>query len=144
MFRSITHNPLSLVFIALLFLPTAAAATDLKVANAWASLPQSWENASAYFVIQNNSDKARTIVGASCEKCDYVEILRAVFKDGAMGSEKLEKMEIPAGGAGAFVPRGLSLNLVGLAALAAGEKLEVELEFKDGEKLVIEAVGREE
>jgi copper(I)-binding protein len=51
-------------------------------------------------------------------------------------------MEIPAGGAVAFVPRGLSLSLVGLPTLAAGDSVPIELEFADGEKLEIEAVAR--
>ena len=143
MFRIIVHRPLFLVLVALLLLPSVAAAADLKVANAWATLPQPWENATAYFIIQNSGKEARTIVGASCEGCDYVEIVRAVLKDGVMDSEKLEEMEIPAGGAVAFVPRGLSLNLVGLASLAADEKVKIELEFKDGEKLDFDAAGRE-
>ena len=143
MSRSVLRAPFLLLLIAILFFPGTSAATDLKVANAWASLPEAWENASAYFVIQNKGKKVRTIVGARCEGCDYVEILRAVLKDGAMDSEKLEKMEIPAGGSVAFVPRGLSLHLVGLSSLEAGETLKIELEFADGEKLEIEAVGRE-
>ena len=61
-----------------------------------------------------------------------------------MDSEKLDRMDIPAGGAVAFVPRGLYLNLVGLESLAAGETIAIELEFADGEKLEIEAVGRDD
>lgn len=126
----------------LLLLPIAASASDLTITHAWATLPQSWENSSAYFMIQNSGTKPRTIVGASSSRCDFIEILRAVLKDGAMDSEKLDEMEIPAGGAVAFVPRGLSLNLVGLKSFAAGDAITIELEFQDGEKLEMEVVGR--
>jgi len=128
----------------LLLLPFAATASDLKVSNAWASLPEAWENSSVYFIIQNSSAKARTIVGASGTCCDFIEIRRAVLKDGAMDSEKLDKMEIPGGGMVAFVPRGLSLNLAGLESLKAGESVTIELDFADGEKLKFEAVGRDD
>ena len=143
MIRSIARIPFLLSLLALLLLPIAATASDLVVANAWVSVPQPWENSSAYFVIQNNGAKPMTIVGASSSRCDWIEILRAVLKDGVMDSEKLDQMEIPAGGAVAFVPRGLSLNLVGLGSLTAGESVTIELEFADGEKLEIEAVGRD-
>ena len=144
MFRSIVRTRLLLSLPLILLLPIAAGASDLKVANAWASLPEPWENSSAYFVIQSKSSKTRTLVGASCSGCEYIEILRAVLKDGVMDSEKLDRMDIPAGGAVAFVPRGLYLNLVGLESLAAGETIAIELEFADGEKLEIEAVGRDD
>lgn len=141
-FRSFRIRALLITIALSLVLPSIAASSDLEVANAWASLPEPWENSSAYFIIQNKSSKVRTIVGASGSCCDWIEILRAVVKDGVMDSEKLDKMEIPAGGAVAFVPRGLSLNLVGLESLAAGETVAFELEFADGEKLEIKATGR--
>jgi copper(I)-binding protein len=142
MLRSIARSSLFFALPMLLLIPVTATASDLVVANAWATIPAPHENPSAYFVIQNKGAKPRTIVGASSSRCDWIEIQRAVVKDGVMDSEKLEKMEIPAGGAVAFVPRGLSLSLVGLAALAAGDPVPIELEFADGEKLEIEAVAR--
>jgi copper(I)-binding protein len=142
MLRSIARSSLFFALPMLLLIPVTATASDLVVANAWATIPEPHENPSAYFVIQNKGAKPRTIVGASSSRCDWIEIRRAVVKDGVMDSEKLEKMEIPAGGAVAFVPRGLSLSLIGLAALAAGDSVPIELEFADGEKLEIEAVAR--
>jgi copper(I)-binding protein len=53
-------------------------------------------------------------------------------------------LSTPAGGAVAFVPRGLYLNLAGLETLAAGESITIELEFADGEKLEFDAVGRDD
>jgi copper(I)-binding protein len=142
MLRSIARSSLFFALPMLLLIPVTATASDLVVANAWTTIPAPHENPSAYFVIQNKGAKPRTIVGASSSRCDWIEIQRAVVKDGVMDSEKLEKMEIPAGGAVAFVPRGLSLSLVGLPTLAAGDSVPIELEFADGEKLEIEAVAR--
>lgn len=115
--------------------------SELRVANAKVLVPESWENATAYLVIQNKGKKARKIVGGGCEGCEWVEIHRAVFRDGAMESEKLDEMEIPAGGAVAFAPRGLSLSLVGLNDVEEGTKVAFELELADGERLPIEAVA---
>lgn len=144
MLRSIIRTAFHFSLLAALLVPIAASASDLAVANAWASIPGPFENPSAYFVIQSKSTTTRTLVGASSPRCDWIEIIRAVLKDGAMGTEKLDKIEIPAGGAVAFVPRGLSLTLVGLESLAVGESVTIELEFADGEKLEVKAIGRDD
>ena len=138
-------RPIALLsLLALLLLPATATASDLVIANAWASLPEAWENSSVYFVIQSKSKKTRTILGVSGSCCDFIEILRAVLKDGAMDSEKQDKIDIPAGGAVAFVPRGLYLNLAGLESLDVGETVTIQLEFVDGEKLELDSVGRDD
>jgi hypothetical protein len=115
--------------------------SEIRVANPKVIVPESWENATAYLVLQNKGKTARKIVGGSCSGCDGVEIRRAVFRDGRMESEKLDEMEIPAGGAVAFVPRGLSLSLVGLNEVEEGATVAFEIEFADGEKLPVEAVA---
>jgi copper(I)-binding protein len=129
----------ALSFSVVLGLPLAVSANDFKIANAWVSLPAPYENPSAYLIIQNRDSKIRTITGGGCAGCDWIEIRRVAVNDGVMGSEKLETMAIPAGGAVAFVPRGLYLSLVGLSGLEAGSQLPIELEFANGEKITVEA-----
>ncbi len=141
MFRSIASAS---VLVSLVLFAASATASDLKVANAWVNMPIFDEPAPGYFVIQNRGDKPRKLVGGSSPRCEKIEIHRAVVKDGAMTSEALDEWDIPAGGAVAFIPRGLFLMLVGSKDLSEGEKIQIELEFADGEKLGIEAVVREE
>ena len=142
--RRLSFPLVSMLLPMLLLIPLSAAASDLVVSNAWVNVPDPDESPSAFFVIQNRGKEPRSIVGANSPKCDWIEIRRAVVKDGMMDSEKIEKMEIPAGGAVAFVPRGLFLSLVGLKPLASGESLAFELELADGEKLPIEAIVRDQ
>jgi len=147
--NSYGKSPFTIVGLLLcagLFLVVAnpAAASDLKVANARATVPDPYENATAYFIIQNKGSEPRTIVGGTCTGCDWVEIHRAVLKNGMMDSEKVDEMTVPAGGAVAFVPRGLSLELVGLEKIADGEKVKIELELKSGEKVEFEAVAKDD
>ncbi len=132
------------VRLSLLLLPVSATASDLTVANAWVNLPILDEPAPGYFMIQNRGKKPRKLVGGSSPRCEKIEIHRAVVKDGAMTSDALEEWEIPAGGAVAFMPRGLFLMLIGAKDLSEGETIPIELEFADGEKLGIEAVVRDE
>ncbi len=129
--------------LSLFLLPVSASASDLKVVKAWVNLPILDEGAPGYFMIQNSGDKARKLVGGSSPRCEKIEIHRAVVKDGAMTSEALDEFDIPAGGAVAFVPRGLSLMLVGSRDLTEGETIPIELEFANGERLGIEALIRE-
>ncbi len=142
MLKTTTRAIVAFALPLLLVLASPASASDLKVANAWVDLPAAYQNPSAYFVIQNKGSRARKIVGASSLRCDWIEIRRAVVKEGVMASKKIEEMEIPAGGAVAFVPRGLSLTLVGLGPVEAGDVIEIELALGDGEKLPIQAVVR--
>jgi len=127
----------------LLQFPVSAVASDLKVAKPWVNLPILDEPAPAYFIIQNRGDKPRKLLGGNSPRCEKVEIHRAVVRDGAMTSEVLDEWDIPARGAVAFMPRGLSLMLLGARDLAEGETIPIELEFADGEKLGIDAVVRE-
>ena len=141
MHRSSAWLPLLIVALSI---PISAAASDLNVGNAWISLPILDEDPHVYFAIQNRGDQPRKIVGGSSARCEKVEIHRAVLKDGVMASEVLDEMEIPAGGAVAFAPRGLFLLLVDADRLTEDESVPIELELADGEKLQIEAVVRDD
>ena len=136
--RAIFVAGLSLLFA------SSAAASDLEVANGWISLPILDEDPPLYFVIQNRGAETRTIVGASSPACEAISIRRAMVKDGQMASEGLDEMAIPAGGAVAFVPRGLFLRLSGTKKLAEGEAVPIELELANGEKLGFEAIAKDE
>jgi len=125
-------------------LATPVLASDLKIANAWVSQPIYKEDPPGYFVIQNRGSEARTIVGATSPRCESISIRRAVVKDGQMASEGLDEMQVPAGGAVAFAPRGLFLRLMSPEKLEVDETVPIELEFADGEKLAFEATVRDE
>ena len=121
------------------FLAPPALSSDLVTANARVSPPFPGEEAVLYFVIQNRGANARKIVGGSCTGCTGLEIRRDMLKDGAMVPAVLPEWEIPAGGSVAFVPRGLSIGLIGLSEISEGDLVSVELEFADGEKIAVEA-----
>ncbi len=133
----------SIAFLILLA-PATAFASDLKIANAWVSAPILDEDARAYLVIQNKGSKARKLVGASSPGAESVEIHLATIQNGPDTSEKLSDFDIPAGGAVAFVPRGLFLNLVSPKKMKEGDTLSIELELEDGEKLSFDAEVRDE
>lgn len=112
---------------------------QLKVANARVEAEPGSAFATAYFVVVSQAPEARTIVGASGACCSSIRLSRAVLREGRMASEILPEMEIPAGGAVAFVPRGLSLELDLNAPLAPGESVVLDLEFANAKPLTFEA-----
>jgi copper(I)-binding protein len=131
----------TLCILVLLSIP--ASASDLMAVNGRVTLPFADEAPSLYFAIQNRGKKARRIIGGKCSGCAAVEIRRATLQDGKMIPKRLPEWEIPAGGAVAFAPRGLSIGLIGLTGLSEGTTIEVELEFADGERIVLDALVQE-
>jgi len=132
-----------LVLALLMLAPLPAMASDLKVMKAWVSMPIADEPAPVYFMIRNMGNKPRKIVAASSAGFDRVEIHRGVVKDGQQTSERLESFELPNVGDVVFAERGLFLLLIGDAELEEDEKIEIELELGDGEKLRFEALVRD-
>lgn len=137
MHRSISS---SLALLVLVLLVAPAAAADLTAANGRVAVPLADEAPSLYFVLQNRGPTARRLIGGSCSGCEAVEIRRATLEEGMMVPKRLPEWEIPAGAAVAFAPRGLSIGLIGLSGLSDREAVAVELEFADGEKIMLEAV----
>jgi copper(I)-binding protein len=123
-------------------LPAAADEGEIRVVNGKVTLPSGGESPSVYFVLRNGGARPRTIVGASCECADRVSIrLTAISEDGQWSSEPMpDGMYVPAKGDVAFAPRGLFLRLLSPRPLATDEKVEIVLEFKDGEKVPFEAI----
>ena len=123
-------------------LPATADEGEIRVFNGKVTLPSGGESPSVYFVLRNVAARPRTIVGASCECADRVSIrLTAISEDGQWASEPMpDGMYVPAKGDVAFAPRGLFLRLLSPRPLTTDEKVEVVLEFKDGEKVPFEAI----
>ena len=138
-----SRNLILLVVLASLF-ATPALASDLTIANGWVSQPIYNEDPPGYFVIQNRGKKVRTIVGATSPRCERISIRRAVLRDGQMASDELDEMQVPAGGAVAFAPRGLFLRLMSSEDLEVDEIVPIELEFADGEKVAFDAKVRDD
>ena len=143
MSRATTSLPAMLLT---LLVAAAASASDIKVFKGRITRPIGGESPSVYFVLRNGSAETRTITGASCECAESMSVRRtAVTEDGQWGSVGMpEGMPIPAGGDVAFVPRGLFLRMMSPKSLEAGGKVDVVLEFDDGEKVPFKAVVEED
>jgi len=141
---SVFATTLATMSLLLLSAPSAQA-SDLKVLKPWVSLPLlPDEPAPVYFGMQNNGDKPRKIVGGKSPRAERVEIHRTVFEGGRETSKRIEEWEVPNGGAVSFAQGGVFLVLFGPKDLEEGEKIEIELEFANGENARFKALVRDE
>lgn len=123
--------------------PAAGDPSELVVGNAWIAMADEGSDPSLYFVIQNRGQTSRTLTGARSTRCESISIRQVVVDDGLVTSKRLREMEIPAGGAVAFVPRGLFLRLEAAELFEVGEEVPITLELTDGGSVSFEAEVRD-
>ncbi len=88
----------------------------------------------AYFHLKNNSDKAITLVNASSDISDRVEIHEHILQDGLMRMQPVtQDITVPAKGMIMFKPGGYHIMLMNLnKAIKEGENITIKLTFADG------------
>ncbi len=94
----------------------------------------------AFLVLENAGHEPDFLVAASCDCAKTVEIHRMVQADGRMKMEKMNRLEIPAGGKVELKPGGFHLMLFGVRKdLKAGATVTLELRFEHGGVVKVEA-----
>lgn len=84
----------------------------------------------AYFSIM--SATADRITGVSSPQAERVEIHNSVSRDGLATMEKVDAVELPAGQAVAFAPRGLHLMIFSPQPVAPGATFPIQIAFQSG------------
>jgi copper(I)-binding protein len=112
--------------------------------NAWVREPIAERPITgAYLTLRNPTGKPIRLTSVATPAARVSEMHRMVMKDDQMRMEKIEFIEIPAGGSVELRPGGLHLMLIDLVApLKAGGKVRIELSFDDGSSLTIDAPVR--
>lgn len=135
----------SLLFTALLIpgLASATQAQHVKASNAWIRLLPANLPAGGFVTLQNDSDQAVALRGASSAAYGSV-MLHKSSTDGGMGRmEMVDSLTVPAHGKAALSPGGYHLMLMNAPkALAVGDKVMVTLLFGDGSKSDVTFVVR--
>lgn len=136
------------VFIALLGTagPVLAHHTDdkPKVTDPWVRevLPGQ-DLTGGFLVLENAGHEPDFLVSATCDCAKTVEIHRMVQAGDRMKMEKMDRLEIPAGGKVELKPGGLHLMLFGVRKdLKAGATVTLELRFEHGGVVKVEAPVR--
>ncbi len=120
--------------------PLAAHAEELaalRLSDAWVrALPPGQPNTAAYMVVTNAGDTAVTIVSASSPIAEAVELHTSREVDGLQRMERLEQVQVAAGGKVAFAPGGNHLMLLGLSQMPApGQEVQLCLQTAGGDEL---------
>lgn len=121
----------------------AFAADGPRVSDAWArATPPGVAMGAAYLTLHGGTQPDR-LVGARTDRAETVEIHEVVERDGVARMRPVAAVEIPARAVVSLAPNGTHLMLVGLdRPLAAGDSLQVELEFAASPKQTVAVVVR--
>lgn len=94
---------------------------------------------SAYMTLTNNNDSVITLIGATSDVSDRIEIHEHVMTDSMMSMLKRDQLVIDAQSQVQLQPYGYHLMIFNLATpLVASEKVTITLQFSEGEPQQIE------
>jgi copper(I)-binding protein len=109
----------------------------LRLSDAWVrALPPGQPNTAAYLVVTNAGATPVTIVSASSPIAETVELHTSREVDGMQRMERLDQVQVAAGGNVAFAPGGNHLMLLGLSRMPApGQEVQICLQTAGGDEL---------
>ncbi|MCP5019185.1 MAG: copper chaperone PCu(A)C [Ketobacter sp.] len=130
--------------VAAMCLISAGLAPALAWAEAGLSFEQGWvravppvsTNTAGYFMLHNNTDQDRVLVGVSSGVAEVVEMHTVIEADGASTMQQLKQLVVPQQDCVVFEPGGNHIMFIGLKQpLNTGDKVTVTLTFQGGETL---------
>ena len=161
----------AIALVALLVAACSGAAGGIKITDPWArTSPMVAGAGAAYMVIENTGSTADALVGGSSDVAAAVEVHETVAMESAapmesagmgmespaasdggmapggsmMGMQKMDRLEIPAGGSVELKPGSYHIMLIGLTReLKAGEKIDITLKFEKAGDVKVTAEVRE-
>ena len=131
------------VLIACLLAGSANAHSDggIVVKDAWVrEAPPNAKVLAAYMIIENHTDKEKTLVSVSSSAFNKIEIHKTINKDGMASMEQQKELAIAAQGDVTLEPGGLHLMLFEPGStLKAGDNVAFTLKFAGGSTTMINA-----
>jgi len=122
--------------LALSYPAARAAEPGLVISQPWLRLIMPSRPAAGYFVLSNNTDRMRTLIGAASPACGALMLHRSVNENGQERMEMVMSVTVPAHGEVKFAPGGYHLMCMSpTAAAARGRSVSITLRFKDGGSL---------
>ena len=116
-----------------------------KIKNAWIRPAVKYANSALYFVMENNTTKTDTLIGAESKAAEEVEIHESFKKDNdRMGMRPAGKLTIEPKSKFEFKPGGFHVMFLGVMKdLKIGEKIDVVLILKYAGKIKVKAEVRD-
>lgn len=118
-----------------------AFANEIKIEDAYVrATPPNLPNSAAFMILKNSSDKDISLLKATSDVSNVVELHSHDMKDGMMKMYKVPKIDISAHGKTSLKPGGFHVMFIGLHhPLKVGESVTFTLEFSNGESQTITA-----
>ncbi len=115
--------------------------STVEVIDATVRVPLPGKNlTSAYFLLHNTGEEARSLVSISAEFAERAELHKHDTVDGMMRMRRVESVEIPAGGKVRFASGGYHVMLFELDRRPrTGDPLHLVLTFDDGSEQAVKA-----
>jgi hypothetical protein len=131
---------LPLAAFALLAACGAKPVDDIRVENGWiAEIPPMIAVTAALMTLYNDGDSARYLVDASSPKAERIEVHRSFVVDELARMERQPQVEIPARGSVEFSNgTGYHLMFYGTTPIRDGDRIPVDLKFRDGSVLSVD------
>ncbi|NJD22148.1 MAG: copper chaperone PCu(A)C [Melioribacter sp.] len=119
--------------------------SDIQIQKAWARPAAKYANSAFYFVLENNSSRTDTLLGAETKISEEAEIHESYKKDNdRMGMRPAGKIAIKPKSKFEFKPGGFHVMLLGVEKdLHIGDKIEVVLRLKYAGKIKAQAEVRD-
>jgi len=110
------------------------------VTHAWSrAMPPSAPTGAVYFTLRNPGDKPDRLVGVHTPRAEKAELHTHVHEGEVMRMERIDAVDVPAGGEVMFKPGGNHVMLFKLSEpLVAGEQFPLTLTFENAGEVTIE------
>ncbi len=114
----------------------------IEVSNAWARATAGKAGAgAAYFEVRNHGGESDRLVSAKTSASRMASLHTHIMKDNIMRMERVDGLEIPAGGRVTLRPGGYHLMLMGLAGpLIRGHGYDLSLTFEKAGTMTVELI----
>lgn len=122
----------------------SSASSEIELGEAFSFTP-AVDTTAAYFTITNDGEADDVLLSASAGGFGSVELHDTVVEGGAASMvEQTDGIPIPAGGSVTLEPGGLHVMLISAEdAIAAGDEIEITLEFEEAGEVVIVSTVRD-
>lgn len=114
---------------------------SLAIGHAWSRPAPANRPMAAYMMIENSGPAADRLISASSPAFEAVELHTVEEVDGVMKMQKVDAIEVDAGGSAVLAPRGLHIMLFGAAeAMKEGDRFPLTLTFEEAGDVEVEVV----
>lgn len=132
-------KPFRMIMLAgLVLLSACSASTGIEVSKAWMRPAAQGGNGAAYFLIQNRSDGADELTGATSDVAQTLELHESKMEGDVMQMHHAMSVPIEGNTSLEFAPGGWHVMLIGLNRdLNVGDEIQITLKFRDHEDITV-------